>query len=66
MYLVIKDKQAHIDEHIKKRNIFVYKDGEPWCKKSSFFHVTIESFDGAKICDLQCNRIIPASITPTP
>ena len=49
-YSVITDEQIHIIKHTKKTNL--YKDGEPWCKKTSNFDVTMGSFDGAEICEL--------------
>ena len=50
IYSVITDKQVHIIKHTKKTTL--YKDGEPWCKKTSNFDVTMGSFDGAEICEL--------------
>ena len=49
-YSVITDEQVHIINHTKKTTL--YKDGEPWCKKTSTFDVTMGSFDGAEICEL--------------
>ena len=47
---VITDEQVHIIKHTKKTTL--YKDGEPWCKKTSNFDVTMGSFDGAEFCEL--------------
>ena len=49
-YSNFTDEQVHIIKHTKKTNL--YKDGEPWYKKTSNFDVTMGSFNGAKICEL--------------
>ena len=40
---------THYYTHQKKN---LYKDGNPWTKKSSDFDVTMGRFDGAELCEL--------------
>ena len=37
----------------------LYKDGNPWTKKSSDFDVTMGSFDGAEVCELVGLHLLP-------
>ena len=49
-YTNITEEEIHIITHTKKTTL--YKDGNPWTKKSSDFDVTMGSFDGAEVCEL--------------
>ena len=49
-YADISEYQIHLITHKKK--IMLYKDGNPWEKTTSAFDVTMESYDGAEICEL--------------
>ena len=53
-YTNITKEEIHIITHTKKKNkkTTLYKDGNPWTKKSSDFDVTMGSFDGAEVCEL--------------
>ena len=49
-YTNITEEEIHIITHTKKKTL--YKDGNPWAKKSSDFDLTMGSFDGAEVCEL--------------
>ena len=59
-YPTISKEDIDIITHTKRTTL--YKDGQPWEKITSKFNVTMASYDGAEICELDMR--ISRSLSP--
>ena len=50
MHTTVTDQETEII--MDARNSLLFKNGEPWMKKTGTFDVTMGSYDGAEVCEL--------------